>query len=407
MYTYNFYRCDEVCAALQLTISNRRYRESLFWVKELLESKEYEKIFETLFITWFYNIGLGNIEVLDKILNTNVQDENEVYNLVYGMSLLKESMRDCTLPVMFIYGVSNPKYKNRNIHFQLPASLKQDNPKIDAFIRATLLGKFLESWLLYQTTNVSTSIDKLVEVKIKDTNLRYVVSSLQACEVDETYKMCALIGILCSNEEVLLKSFGSIKRIDSDAEILISQYNALVGKRKRRALTIPKDCLYGKTKRGGMTYAQSNLHELYDCDYIIENSKVYDTILEKYGSYEDLVESSNALDEFISWYFPDDIPDEWSRPDQEKSHGNGVNQASDKPLLRRYFMRWVDLKSNCKIWDRETVVYDTIQRIKDDFDHFYIEKKLLSKYSQNKKRVEEESNTWNLQSLKYVLSMIE
>jgi hypothetical protein len=45
--------------------------------------------------------------------------------------------------------------------------------------------------------------------------------------------------------------------------------------------------------------------------------------------------------------------------------------------------------------------------MKDDFDHFYIEKKILSKYSENKKRIEEESNTWNLQSLKYVLSMIE
>lgn len=407
MYTYNFYRCDEVCAALQYTISNRRYRESLFWVKELLESKEYEKIFETLFLTWFHNIGLGNIEILNKILTTNIQDENEIYNLVYGMTVLKESMRDCTLPVMFIYGISNPKYKNRNIHFQLPANLQQLNPKVDAFIRAVLLGKYLESWLLYQTTNVSSSINKLVEVKIKDTNLRDIVSCLQGADINETYKMCALIGILSSKEDVLLKTIVPIKSIDSETEQLLTQYNSLVGKRKRRVLSVPRECLYGKTKRGTMTYTESNVHELYDCDYIIENSKVYDTILEKYGSYEDLVEDSNALDEFISWYFPDDIPDEWSLPDKEKSHGNGVNQVSDKPLIRRYFMRWVDLKSNCKIWDRETVVCEIIQRIKDEFDDFYIEKKLLSKYSENKKKVEEESNTWNLRNLKYVLSMIE
>ena len=143
MYTCNFYRLDEVCAALQYTISNRRFKESLFWVKELLESKEHEKIFETLFQTWFHSIGLGNIEILNKILTINTQDDNEVYDLVYGMSLLKESMRDCTLPVMFLYGVSNAEYKNRNVYFQLPSHLIQENPKLDTFIRAVLLGKYL------------------------------------------------------------------------------------------------------------------------------------------------------------------------------------------------------------------------------------------------------------------------
>jgi hypothetical protein len=208
-------------------IYKKNVNESIFWAKELYDSEEFDCITEVLFVSWFYSIGIGNIEVLRKILTTNIQDENEIYNLVYGMTVLKESMRDCTLPVMFIYGISNPKYKNRNIHFQLPVNLQQLNPKVDAFIRAVLLGKFLESWLLYQTTNVSSSIDKLVEVKIKDTNLRDIVSCLQGADINETYKMCAMIGILCSKEDLLLSASGCIKNIDSEGILVAESTSAL------------------------------------------------------------------------------------------------------------------------------------------------------------------------------------
>ena len=406
MYTCNFYRLDEVCAALQFTISNRRYKESLFWVKELIESKEYEKIFETLFQTWFHSIGLGNIEILNKILTINTQDDNEVYDLVYGMSLLKESMRDCTLPVMFLYGVSNSEYKNRNVYFQLPPQLTQENPKLDTFIRAVLLGKYLEAWLLYQTTDVTPMIERLIEFKFKNYDMLSLIHSLQTCEVDETYKMCAMIGILCSKEDLLLSASGCIKHIDSEGINIINEYNSLGNKRKKRALVVPKDSLYGKTKRGTMTYTESNLHELYDPEYIIENSKVFDTILEKCGSYENFLEDSDAIEAFYKWYFPDDIPDEWSRDDQEKSHGCGINQVTDKPLIRRYFTRWVNLKSNCKIWDKETVVCNVIQQIQNKFLDYYIENKLLQIYNDKKEKIVKESDLWNLRSLKYVLSSI-
>ena len=219
--------------------------------------------------------------------------------------------------------------------------------------------------------------------------------------------MCALLGVLCCKEDTLLKSAGSIRCINEETRKIVYEYEALIGKRKRRALTIPKDCLYGKTKRGTMTYNDSNVHELYDPEYIIENSKIFDTVLENYGSYEAFVEDTDSLDKFMNWYFPDDIPDEWSRADQEKSHGCGVNQLSDKPLFRRYFMRYVDLKSNCMIWDKETIVCNAIQQIQDEFDDFYIEKKLLHKYNEKKQMLEQESNVWNLRSLKYILSSIE
>ena len=180
MYTRHFYRLDEVKAALQYNISSNRYKESLFWSNELFNSEEYNTIKDVLFVSWFHSIGLGNIDVLHKILNLNPMIEEDVYNLVYGMSTIKNNMKDCTLPILFLYGVSNATYKNRNIHFELPPSLAcySSSSTIDTFIRATLLGKYLESWLLYDTTISDILLDTILEVKFKNDSIKNMIRYL-------------------------------------------------------------------------------------------------------------------------------------------------------------------------------------------------------------------------------------
>ena len=42
------------------------------------------------------------------------------------------------------------------------------------------------------------------------------------------------------------------------------------------------------------------------------------------------------MEEFYEKYFPDDIPDEWSKKDQQKSHGDGVLGPNDKPTIWKY-----------------------------------------------------------------------
>jgi hypothetical protein len=187
---------------------------------------------------------------------------------------------------------------------------------------------------------------------------------------------------------------------------LIKNFNQIKEKRKARVLSIPMDCLYGKTKRGTMTFQENNLHELYDPDYIVENSTAFEGIEELYGSMDDFKIQDTSVrnyEDFMEWYFPDDIPDEWSLPDQQKSHGIGVNQSVDKPNVRRYFNRWVSLKSNCKIWDKETIVTCLLEKI--TVESFYIEMELLALYEKCEKK--QEKDIWNYKSIKLVLSALE
>ena len=409
MYTTNIYRLDEVKAALQYSIHNKNSEEAIFWANELIISNELDELKNVLFVSWFHSIGLGNIEILYKILSVS---DDELLNVVYGMTMLKESMRDCTMPVMFLYGIANKESKVSNIQFVLPSSLIQANQRIDTFIKTVLLGKYLAAWFLY--VDIPDNILKnIIDVKYKNVFLKQLLDALHTSTYNKWYVRCAFIAMLCTREEILLEAQGSIVQIDNENKQQIVEFNKIKEKRKRRCYTVPRDCLYGKTKRGTMTFQENNIHELYDPDYILENSSVFEGIEDMYGSMDGFKLNSTArnYEDFMEWYFPDDIPDEWSLEDQQKSHGIGVNQSVDKPNLRRYFNRWVNLKSTSKIWDKETVVMNAIEK-QDTFTDFYIENECFTHYVKKEKEKEEktsekEKDIFNFKSIKLILSMIE
>jgi len=404
MYTKNIYRLDEVKAAVQYCIHNKKVDEAIFWANELIVSEEIDDLKDVLFVCWFHSIGLGNIEVLYNIL---IASDDELLNVVYGMATLKESMRDCTLPVMFLHSLVNSDYKNRNVYFELPPSLIQSDPTIEAFIRAVLHGKYLEAWFLYKDVP-SHIMEAIIEVRYKHVFMKQLLHALYTSDHNKNYKLCAFVGILCTSEQVLAEAQGCIINIDNENKAQINMFNELKEKRKARVYSIPMDCLYGKTKRGTMTFQDNNTHELYDPDYIVENSSVFASIEEMYGSLDNfkLRDTARGYEDFMEWYFPDDIPDEWSLADKQKSHGIGVNQAIDKPNLRRYFGRWVSLKSKCKIWDKETIVTCLLEKMQSAITCFYIETELLALYEEKYVK-KEKKDPWNLKAIKLVLSSIE
>jgi hypothetical protein len=84
-----------------------------------------------------------------------------------------------------------------------------------------------------------------------------------------------------------------------------------------------------------------------------------------------------------------------------------VNQKGDTPNLRKYFNRWVDLKNDCKIWNKEILVNKCLEDKNNYFDTYYIEDELFEKYDNKKDEINIVKNTWNLNSLKLVLSSLE
>lgn len=404
LYTRHFYRIDEVKAALQYCISNKRSEEALFWALELFDSEDFKSIQNTLLNTWFHTIGLGNFNILKDIFELT-NDSIKILNIVYAMCYVK---RDCTLPVMYLYGLTNKQYKNRNIVFEIPKDLIQDNKVVDTFIRSCLLGKYLDAWLLSVSSwkHCEQYIEKILRYKYSKQYVFDIYNYLKTTKsINKYYSRCTLIGLACFAEKYYEEPVSYYKKFDHLNDT-IQAWNACLTKRKRRVFVIPKECLYGRTLRGTMTYNDSNDEELHEPEYLIRNQIIYETIQEKYVDYKKFYESED-FEGFMDWYFPDDIPDEWSKQEREKSHGIGVNQKSDTPNARRYFNRWVDIKNDCKIWDKEHIVNTCLQNISGSLKSYYIEDELFEIYDAKVCELKNEQKTWNLNSLKIVLSAIE
>jgi hypothetical protein len=127
---------------------------------------------------------------------------------------------------------------------------------------------------------------------------------------------------------------------DKNNAQILNELSASVGRRERRVHQIPNSCLYGTTLRGRSKWAQNNFTQLYNIEKYLVGCPFWDEVLEEYADIDEKGtinwNSDDKMEEFYEKYFPDDIPDEWSKKDQQKSHGDGVLSPTDKPTIWKY-----------------------------------------------------------------------
>ena len=118
--------------------------------------------------------------------------------------------------------------------------------------------------------------------------------------------------------------------------------------RKRRILAIPFDSLFVMTWRGIGGDTTDELRTL--------SKELFQT--SPYWKPKACWETDDEKEEFYDTYFPADIPDEWSREDQEKSHGAPGFGTVESPL-GRWWRNWIPeqavfvpsaLVANCRAW---------------------------------------------------------
>ena len=75
-----------------------------------------------------------------------------------------------------------------------------------------------------------------------------------------------------------------------------------------------------------------------------------------YGSFDAFKKDTTVYEEFYSHYFHDDIPEEWSLEEQEKSHGSGILLKDEKPNFEKFFNICVRKDSECFIQDKDSII---------------------------------------------------
>ena len=380
MLTRHFYNIEDASAALQYAIHKKKPYEAVYYAKELFEYKEVLQ--KTLFMSWFYSIGLSDINCIKHIKNPSLE---------FVFKMASSESRNSTLFYMFMNGALHKEYKTKKSLIKLSKSLIQENQNIDAWIRNTLFSKYLESWQIslkiWDDDSFIPMVHQFILTKFDNpTLILEIIEYIYEIEyVDILYRRCAIIGILCMNDCDINTSFDksdkSDKSVTCDLNLYLEYWNSVYGKRKGRVYTLHNECFYGKTKRGTMKKDETNIQELYDPIRLIQNQTIYKEILNVFETFEAFQNDYTQYEAFFDYYFCDDIPEEWSLEQQMRSHGYGVLEKDEKPNLQKYVDTWIDDKAKNYIENPSDIITQYSKKyVTDTYD---FEDSIMKKYVLN------------------------
>jgi hypothetical protein len=368
--TRNLYELDEVVSALQTCLRLRF--PGLFWLCELVLSLEYAEAHRILMDSWLlYGGGWDPTLVsLPMITNENpkawitlyMRVANAIQNAKQQNAanlLRQEGSRpesDTRAPLVKISGAAFLKSVGDSIPSEEAIQWLQN-------IFTAVHRKHEEDamWLL-QAAQAFMSPDAIW------TGLRHiaplshvpVLQMLKAAATAEPrsqilFQAAALFSFIAPDE---LKSTedqdedkGKMKRLQpkrskltayEPATILYERdwaiWTAQQGRRFARRRDIPKEALHTGTTRGSMSHRYSTIDELrYPVPLLHEGTRFWREAIAAAGLNIDAetgaekFPSDEAHEAAFQHWFPDDIPDEWSRADQQKSHGAGCAETAPEP----------------------------------------------------------------------------
>jgi len=143
----------------------------------------------------------------------------------------------------------------------------------------------------------------------------------------DTVILCLAVLMLCLSDKK--RGTSCMRRVVPPRMLTIP-----VGTKAARMYSVPSVALYG-TKRGLSLCSQYHVQGLHDIEKAIKGCPFWDNALKEYRRQGKWV-SDDALEAFYDEYFPDDIPDEWSKEEKMKSHGQGLLNKGEKMTLARY-----------------------------------------------------------------------
>jgi hypothetical protein len=353
--TRHFYSLDEVQAALLYTIGRNNRLEALFWCQELLLSGFVGEAISTLFQSWLLQTGPMCLQWLIDSFTTLASDElSEDAILLATYKLANCKKHDNSLWNILCLTAQNPeKMPDRITRKALHLSSTNDKKEL-YFINSIYQGKAQSAWWISQYMT-NESIWNLLEWFSKNTYPKYTdkyniclealkeydkLLGYKSAEYDVIIR-CMAILMFCIKPKMIDNSFMALDAtIDSGCNQSLNEWSKIVGSRARRLYSIPSSCLYGTTLRGRSKWAQNNYYQLNNIEKHINGCPFWDEVLEEYGTRDESGEikwnSEEAVEEFYDKYFPDDIPDEWTKKDKQQSHGDGVLGPNDKPNIWKY-----------------------------------------------------------------------
>lgn len=332
MLTRNLYRLDEVKAALSWCIKSRRDKEAAFWTQELIDSELYEDLFETLKSTWLWLYGLQAVDWYLQFSAMMASPEPVTEEEMIGFACtLALCPKDTSVLALVIYGLADTKEPDRVSPVRIQTATQSELEL--AFLRACKQGK---ARLAFDLARPLWSDPSRMEVLLKAVRQHPFLTILKK----ETWaERAAAVGFVCMTEKPKPIQI----KVPDYVSSLLQEWSSLKG-RARRVYTIPQSSLYFITRRGRQKNTVSSRKEGWVTSLdVLRGCPFWNAAIET-------VVDDETKEAFYETYFPDDIPDEWSLEDQQKSHGFAVLIGDETPNAEKFVRRWFIGLEACVAW---------------------------------------------------------
>ena len=315
--TRHLYRQDEVVAALMWGVLRCRPVEASFWCMELVDSGLVEDALKALKDVWFYGFGV-------KALGCLRDFENPLQLVSALCRVASNSGRDRSILTLLC---SDGEEDRVNI-----CPIPEGFGEVEGFaLRAILQRKTLAAWGAVRSLPApDVFLQKAALHKHGIEGGKF----LATLDWNEWERRAVAVAALClSKEEFAVSWSRALGPVLAEVVAELPVWAKLRGRRARRLYKIPPECL-GLTERGKASVYETNEDEIIgtlEKPNALWNSPFWEAAVAKYGGWGGLEREA-----FYEKYFPDDIPDEWSKEERAKSHGFGASADHEKTFQAWY-----------------------------------------------------------------------
>jgi hypothetical protein len=338
--TKHLYRIEEVLSSLRWSIITHNLSDTAFWTIELYETGLTQECLELLETIWVYHIGFGSFFLLQLILHIYEEGDVSEEDLVaIACAFARRKLCDSTAFHLLLRGCSILKPF---------AHSKEYLTAQEAILDCLARGKLQEAWQLSSHLTES-ELWLLLEPLASDKKEAFqIVKDLRPCRRESL----ALAFILVSLDPITwINSQTAIENnIPIETSQAIQEWKSEKNMRKRRAIQAKTNALLYLTQRSEQTPYVSSEPEIQDgLLQSLLKSEYWQRILEGFMNSEKW-KSARHKELFYDTYFPQDIPDEWSLADREKSHGRGLGKPLQDGRIR-FIQTTLQYSKSLELWN--------------------------------------------------------
>jgi hypothetical protein len=357
----HFYCLEDVQAALSYSCTKNRYPETLFWCQELIQSGCASEAISVVFESWIWQVGPFRLRWLLeswKDLGSDEIQDQSILLAAYRLSSLHTSNRDNSLFRILLRHSTGENPPDR-VTRKSPSSFPSEDLKECYFIRSLFQGKARCAWWMASQLSMERRWELLSwycshVITTFQSEYQQCLTIMQQYEKllgyqTDAYDMaisCLSIIMFCLSSKQQEESFRPLlTSIDSSSQDRVSSWQANLGRKVYRLYSIPPSSLYGTTQRGCMKRSQHNRIQLHHVEKYMVGCPFWDEALQEYARVEEcgtiVWNSEDEKETFYLRYFPDDIPDEWTKEEKEQSHGEGVLGIDETCTIFGYASRFL------------------------------------------------------------------